>query len=149
MLSKMPYYDVFLGYADEDYDIVRDFIILEHVRNKLRDYKLFIEGRVSVRSEVVIGIPNSKMAVFLLSQNFIKSNECECYLSMAFSRINENKLPKSCLLLVKITTVSTELPDIIKHALTHYKCLDYHSKNFWRDIRKAIDNCMKELSKVP
>ena len=77
MLSKMPYYDIFLGYADEDYDIVRDFIILEHVRNKLRDYKLFIEGRVSVRSEVVIGIPNSKMAVFLLSQNFIKSNECE------------------------------------------------------------------------
>ena len=119
-------YDVYLGYSSADSDIATEFERLEDEKNYIlcigeRD---FIPG-APVADNIVDGINTSKMAVFLLSDNSVKSDWCEIELNVACSRIIQDKLPKSCLLLVKITELPTKMSDIHKLALKNHACLDY------------------------
>ena len=144
-------YDVFLGYSSADFDIATGFTRLEDEKKDEKNYILCIGARYflpgsSVADCIVDGINTSKMAIFLLSDNSVKDEWCKFVLKFAYLRIIEKKLPKSCLLLVKITELPTEMSDIYNQALKNHACLDYSSKHFWRDLQKAIKKCMKQLN---
>ena len=146
-------YDVFLGYSIDDFRIAKEFTMLEEGD---KPYRLCIEERDLITTtgeslEYIIenSINQSRLAVFLLSDNFINSDLCNFGLTHAYTRLTENKLSKRCLILVKISDeLPSDMPAICKHSLNLFGCLDYNTPQFWQDLRHAIDKGMRELGHV-